>query len=99
MVKNKKYSKWMFIFFPAIAMMQGWGLRGHIGGGPFGAMIPGVMVALTICLLLEMPATLTSVIVVFGVGDWPRRRNDLWSNSKFFEKSGHSLVGDFGDYC
>jgi len=57
----------MFIFFPAIAMMLGWGLRGHIGGGPLGAMIPGAMVALTICLLLEIPATLTSVIVVFGV--------------------------------
>ena len=57
----------MFILFPAIAMMLGWGLRGHIGGGPFGAMIPGAMVALTICLLLEIPAAITSVIVVFGV--------------------------------
>lgn len=64
---NEKYSKWMFILFPAIAMMLGWGLRGHIGGGPFGAMIPGAMVTLAICLLLELPATITSIIVVFGV--------------------------------
>ncbi|MDB4584130.1 hypothetical protein N9164_13325, partial [Draconibacterium sp.] len=64
---KEKYSKWMFILFPAIAMMLGWGLRGHIGGGPFGAMIPGAMVALTICMLLEIPAAFTSLIVVFGV--------------------------------
>ena len=64
---KEKYSKWMFIVFPAIAMLLGWGLRGHIGGGPFGAMIPGAMVALSLCLLLELPAATTSMIVVFGV--------------------------------
>jgi hypothetical protein len=64
---NEKYSKGLFIFFPAIAMMLGWGLRGHIGGGPMGAMIPGAMVALTICLLLELPAKMSALVVVFGV--------------------------------
>jgi hypothetical protein len=67
MVLNEKYSKWMYILFPAIAMMLGWGLRGHIGGGPFGAMIPGAMVALSLCILLELPASISSIIVVFGV--------------------------------
>ena len=64
---KKNYSKWMFIVFPAVAMLLGWGLRGHIGGGPFGAIIPGAMVALSICLLLELPAATTSIIVVFGL--------------------------------
>lgn len=67
MTTNDKYSKWLFIVFPAVAMMLGWGLRGHIGGGPFGAMIPGAMVAITICMLLELPATFASLLVVFGV--------------------------------
>lgn len=67
MVEKERYPKWIFILFPALAMMLGWGLRGHIGGGPFGAMIPGAMVALVICLLLEIPSTITSVIVVFGI--------------------------------
>ncbi len=67
MQQKEKYSKSMFIFFPALAMMLGWGLRGHIGGGPFGAMIPGAMVALCISLLLELPVTVTSVMLVFGV--------------------------------
>jgi len=57
----------MFILFPALAMLLGWGLRGHIGGGPFGAMIPGALVALTICMLLELPAKTSAIIVVFGV--------------------------------
>ena len=48
-------------------MMLGWGLRGHIGGGPFGAMIPGAMVALSLGMLLRLPASYTSVLVVFGV--------------------------------
>lgn len=33
-------------------MSLGWGLRGYIGGGPLGAMIPGAMVSLALCLLL-----------------------------------------------
>jgi len=67
MLQKEKYSKSMYILFPALAMLLGWGLRGHIGGGPFGAMIPGAMVALCISLLLELPVTATSVLLVFGV--------------------------------
>ena len=64
---NDKYSKWMFVIFPAVTMLLGWGLRGHIGGGPFGAMIPGAMVALSLCMLLKLPANFTAIVVVFGV--------------------------------
>ncbi len=64
---NDKYSKWMYIIFPAVTMLLGWGLRGHIGGGPFGAMIPGAMVALSLSMLLKLPSNLTAIIVVFGV--------------------------------
>jgi hypothetical protein len=67
MQKSPTYPKWMFIVLPALAMMLGWGLRGHIGGGPFGAMIPGAMVAICLGLLLEMPAAAISVLTVFGV--------------------------------
>ncbi|MCG6186330.1 hypothetical protein [Maribellus maritimus] len=67
MSKNERFPKWMYIILPALAMMLGWGLRGHIGGGPFGAMIPGAMVALSIGLLLELPAAATSVLLVFAV--------------------------------
>ncbi|MBL8234199.1 MAG: hypothetical protein JNL98_37230 [Bryobacterales bacterium] len=44
-------SNWRAVLLPGVAMMLGWGLRGFIGGGPFGAMIPGAMVALCICLM------------------------------------------------
>ncbi len=57
----------MFVVLPALAMMLGWGLRGHIGGGPFGAMIPGAMAAISLGLLLELPTALISVFAVFGV--------------------------------
>lgn len=67
MIRKNIFSRVMFVVLPALAMMLGWGLRGHIGGGPFGAMIPGAMVALSICLLLKLPASVTSVVVVFGV--------------------------------
>jgi hypothetical protein len=67
MLQKEKYSKLMYILFPALAMLLGWGLRGHIGGGPFGAMIPGAMVALCISLLLKLPVAATSVLLVFGV--------------------------------
>jgi hypothetical protein len=67
MIKSETMPQRMFIALPALAMMLGWGLRGHIGGGPFGAMIPGAMVALSISLLLKLPAAATSIVVVFGV--------------------------------
>jgi len=67
MINHSTISQRMFVVLPALAMMLGWGLRGHIGGGPFGAMIPGAMVALSISLLLKLPASVTSIVVVFGV--------------------------------
>lgn len=67
MITKENNLRWMFVVLPALAMMLGWGLRGHIGGGPFGAMIPGAMVALSICLLLKLPPSVTSIVVVFGV--------------------------------
>ncbi|MEO5996859.1 MAG: hypothetical protein ABIN89_09010 [Chitinophagaceae bacterium] len=63
---RKEYPLWLFILLPAITMLLGWGLRGFIGGGPFGAMIPGAMVMLTICMLLDIPFAMAAVMVVFG---------------------------------
>lgn len=67
MKTNRSFSFWTFVLIPAVAMMLGWGLRGHIGGGPFGAMIPGAMVALSLGILLRFPADMTAVLTVFGV--------------------------------
>ena len=63
---GKKHSLLLFILFPAIAMLLGWGLRGFIGGGPYGALIPGAMVTLTICILLDVPIMFAAIALVFG---------------------------------
>lgn len=50
-------------------MMLGWGLRGFIGGGPFGAMIPGAMVALALCLLTpRRDVAMLAAFAAIGVG-------------------------------
>ena len=61
---------WRWLAFPAIAMSLGWGLRGYIGGGPLGAMIPGAMVGLALCLLLgrEGDSALVAAFAAVGVG-------------------------------
>ena len=41
----RRESVWLFCGASAVAMMLGWGLRGFIGGGPLGAMIPGAMIS------------------------------------------------------
>jgi hypothetical protein len=64
---KKKHSLLFFILFPALAMLLGWGLRGFIGGGPYGAMIPGAMVMLSICMLLDVPPAFAAIAVVFGI--------------------------------
>ncbi|HEX5154676.1 MAG TPA: hypothetical protein VFW07_24685 [Parafilimonas sp.] len=61
-----KPSLLLFILFPAVAMLLGWGLRGFIGGGPFGAMIPGAMVMIAICMLLDVPLFFAAIAIVFG---------------------------------
>lgn len=66
-MKQNLSTQWLFILFPALAMMLGWGLRGHIGGGPFGAMIPGAMLGLSLGILLKLPTQLTAILTVFGV--------------------------------
>ena len=54
---------------PAVAMMLGWGLRGFIGGGPFGAMIPGAMVVLTLAVLYpRRDWTMLAAFGAVGVG-------------------------------
>lgn len=55
-----------FILIPALATSVAWGLRGTIGGGPFGAMIPGVIVALTLCAALGIPPGLVGRIAALG---------------------------------
>jgi hypothetical protein len=59
---------WLYLVFPALTMSLGWGLRGSIGGGPLGAMIPGAMVGLALCLLLEREADAGRVAALASVG-------------------------------
>ena len=47
-------------------MSLGWGLRGYIGGGPFGAMIPGALVALLLCQYLGYSAPAAAAVAAFG---------------------------------
>jgi hypothetical protein len=61
-----EHPAWVFVLFPAIAMLLAWGLRGYIGGGPYGAMMPGSFVALAICLLLGYRMETAAIAVVFG---------------------------------
>jgi len=61
---------WLWFAFPAVTMSLGWALRGYIGGGPLGAMIPGAMVGLALCLLLDREAdsALIAAFAAIGVG-------------------------------
>lgn len=56
----------IWILFPAVTMSLGWGLRGYIGGGPLGAMIPGALVALALCLLLKRENDDAAIIAALG---------------------------------
>ncbi len=62
--------KWVWLALPALAMSLGWGLRGFIGGGPLGAMIPGAMTGLLLVLLLrqERHASWLAVCCAVGIG-------------------------------
>ncbi|MCC7237315.1 MAG: hypothetical protein IT163_18555 [Bryobacterales bacterium] len=60
-----------WILFAAATMSLGWGLRGYIGGGPLGAMIPGSMIGLVLALLLRLDTASTARLMAFaavGIG-------------------------------
>jgi hypothetical protein len=54
----------------AVTMSLGWGLRGSIGGGSLGAMIPGAMIGLVLCLLLgrQSDSGLIAAWAAIGIG-------------------------------
>lgn len=62
----RTHSMLAWIFVPAVIMSLGWGLRGYIGGGPFGAMIPGALVSLMLCVFMRVDVRAASVVVAFG---------------------------------
>lgn len=61
---------WFWCLFCAVTMSLGWGLRGSIGGGSLGAMIPGAMIGLALCFFLgrESDAGLIAALGAVGVG-------------------------------
>ncbi len=61
---------WYWCVLGAVAMSLGWGLRGSIGGGSLGAMIPGAMIGLVLCLLLDRHSDsgLIAAFAAIGVG-------------------------------
>jgi len=63
-------TRWHWCLLGAVAMSLGWGLRGSIGGGSLGAMIPGAMIGLVLCLLLNRhsDAGLIAAFAAIGVG-------------------------------
>lgn len=66
LVTNSHSKLWIYCLGPAVAMLLGWGLRGFIGGGPLGAMIPGAMVALLLCLILGLDQRASALLAAFG---------------------------------
>jgi hypothetical protein len=60
-----------WLLLPAVTVSLGWGLRGYIGGGPFGAMIPGALLAVVLCQLLGYRALSAAWVAAFaaiGIG-------------------------------
>lgn len=58
----------LFMLLPMVAMSLGWGLRGTIGGSFLGAMIPGAIVTLCLCLLLGWRNSMGIVAAIGTVG-------------------------------
>ena len=60
----------LFYVLTAVTMSLGWALRGTIGGGPVGAMIPGAMVMLCLCHLLgfKRRVAIAAALGTIGIG-------------------------------
>lgn len=83
---------WIYVFFPAIAMMLGWGLRGYIGGGPFGALIPGCFVALSLCLLLGYQMKTAALAALFGAVGIGYGGDMTYGQTLGFLSDGHTVL-------
>jgi len=65
---STRRAAWLWCILGAVAMSLGWGLRGSIGGGSLGAMIPGAMIGLVICLLLDRHADAGRIAAFAAIG-------------------------------
>ena len=68
---SRSPSAFYWVLVPAVVMSLGWGLRGYIGGGPPGAMIPGAFVSLILCNHLGYSVSASAAVVAFaaiGIG-------------------------------
>ena len=68
---SRSPSAFYWVLVPAVVMSLGWGLRGYIGGGPHGAMIPGALVSLILCNHLGYSISASAAVVAFaaiGIG-------------------------------
>lgn len=57
-----------FIFFSAVAVSYGWGMRGTIIGGEKGAMLPGALLGIIIALFSGSEVLASSPWILAGVG-------------------------------
>jgi hypothetical protein len=64
-INPMKFSK-SDLMISTIAMSLGWGLRGTIGGGSVGAMIPGAMIGLCLARLIKLPANQLASFTAFA---------------------------------
>ncbi len=65
---SRRDSRTLFLLLPAVAMSLGWGLRGTIGGGQIGALIPGAIVMFCLARLLGWSRSLGIVAAIGTVG-------------------------------
>ncbi|MFN7921756.1 MAG: hypothetical protein U0Q16_16770 [Bryobacteraceae bacterium] len=58
--------RWIWLALTGVVLSLGWGLRGYIGGGPLGAMIPGATAALALATLAGRNDREAGVIAALG---------------------------------
>lgn len=92
-MKRKVASNVGYLALPAVAMAYGWGYRGTVGHEA-GAMLPGALLGLAVCLVSGRPdwARRAAVGGLFGAIGW------AWGGSlSYMEHTGYVLSDSFPD--
>ena len=100
MTSERSFSPWTYYAATALSLSVGWGIRGNFGH-EYGAMIPGALAALSVCLMSGRPDwhAGSADFALFGALGWSFGGSMSYMQVVAYTHSGHSPSVLYGFAC
>ena len=100
MTSERSFSPWTYYAATALSLWVGWGIRGNFGH-EYGAMMPGALAALSVCLMSGRPDwhARAAEFALLGALGWSFGGSMSYMQVVAYTHSGHSASVLYGFAC